>query len=185
MPHSIQDAMDLSRLGSCDYCEDLGSDHVPAIGTLAAELMIIGQSPGQHEVEAKEPFVGRCGEFVDLLIAELNMDRSDVYITNTLKCRPEGNRKGEPEEIKTCYTTWLKHEIRLLNPDVILFLGKDAWSVTPKGWEKKHGRMVKTKLQSFIFSYHPSFFLRKGDVRSWLKIAPMIQKELERRKGLH
>ncbi|RMF60710.1 MAG: uracil-DNA glycosylase [Bacteroidetes bacterium] len=172
------------KLSDCKICEQLGKDHVPPTGPMTAELMIIGQSPGRTEVKEGKPFVGPCGEYIDYLLDELLLDRSDVYITNTLKCHPPKNRPGKPEEIRNCKKTWLRHELRAIKPKVILLLGRDAYeAVMPRNLKTKypfsHGLVVRKKHQAIVVSYHPSYFLRQGNLLGFLEIAIPLSQLLE------
>lgn len=172
------DALSKKAVKKCHLCPDLGKNHCPSSGTVTAELMIVGASPGETEVKKGEPFVGDCGELVELLLAEIYLDRTDVYIANTLKCRPHGNRKGTKEEIATCWNTWLRHEVREVDPRVVLLLGKDAWSVGPA--KSPSCSLVETRgPKTIIYYYHPSFYLRRGDVHGFLKVAELVKNALE------
>lgn len=180
MTKTCSDALNYSKVRKCHECETLGKRHVPSFGTPAADLMIIGQSPGVTEVKKREPFCGESGDLIEGLLAELLLSKDEVYIANTIKCHPEGNRRGYLNEIKQCFTSWLKYEINEVNPKVLLLLGRDAWSITPKIWNPKHGRALRTKTTSFIYWYHPAYFLRRADIRGFLKVAELIKRELER-----
>ncbi len=173
-------ALSYDHVSKCVRCPNLGKDHCPSIGSEAADLMIIGASPGKDEVEAREPFVGPSGELVDGMLAEIPLGREDVYIANVLKCRPLQNRAGKPKEIKTCFSLWLKDEIKAVNPGVILLLGKDAWSITPAKWEPKHHKVIRIMGRVFVYCWHPSYFLRQANVGGFLKVAEVVKRELER-----
>src|SRR3974377_954393 len=80
---------------------------VPGEGPAAAEIMFIGEGPGFYENEQGRPFVGAAGKFLDELLGRAGLKRSDVFITNVVKCRPPGNRDPEPEEVQTCTSNYL------------------------------------------------------------------------------
>lgn len=173
-------ALDISCLSLCKKCVTLGEDHVPASGNPSAEIMFIGQSPGEQEVKKGKPFVGASGEVLDFFLDELGMTREEVYITNALKCHPPGNRPGHEEELDLCFSTWLKKEIKFLNPKVVVLLGKDAWqSVTGGRIPFEHGKFTKSKKRVFLTLYHPGYFLRRGDIETFIAVAKELKKEYE------
>src|SRR4051812_37920308 len=94
------------------------SNPVPGDGSPTAEIMFIGEAPGQKEDEQGIPFVGQAGKLLDELLASINLKRSDVYITNVVKFRPPENRDPTPEEKAACLP-FLKLEIALIKPKVI------------------------------------------------------------------
>ena len=174
------DALNYELVSSCALCPQLGKDHVPSCGTPVADLMIVGQSPGRKEVEERQPFVGPSGELLDGMLAEIPLGREDVYIANVLKCHPPGNRPGVPIEKATCFKQWLSKEIKEVEPKVLLMLGKDAWSLVPVQWKPKNGKVVRNKDKgiTFIFWYHPAYYLRRADVSGFLKVAELVKREL-------
>lgn len=156
-------ALSYKQVSKCFLCPTLGKDHVPASGNPNAKVMIIGQSPGAQEVERRQPFVGPCGDLLSYMLDEAELTIADVYITNTVKCRPPGNRAGSPVEITNCKKTWLLHEVRSVRPKVILLLGKDAFkAVGPRDKEFEHmSTFENAKLACvFLVAYHPGYFLR-------------------------
>src|SRR5512142_1478306 len=89
---------------------------VPGEGPADAEILFIGEGPGFYENEQGRPFVGPAGKFLDELLAVAGMKRSDVFITNVVKCRPPGNRDPEPEEVQTCTSNYLRRQIEAIDP---------------------------------------------------------------------
>ncbi len=173
--------MQYDELIKCALCPELGKDHVLSCGHIDCKLMLIGQSPGKNEVLQNQPFVGRCGEYVNALLARLGLNRSEVYIANALKCRPPNNRKGKPEEISNCFDAWLADELRQTNTPVVLLLGKDAWSIIPEAMMPfpYHGSFCRTARRAYVFSYHPSYFLRRQALDEFLEIGKIIQRITE------
>jgi len=173
-------ATDLFKLKTCKICPNLGVNHVGSSGPANASLMIIGQSPGAEEVKECKPFVGRCGKILNKLLETAKLQRDQVYITNVLKCRPPNNRLGAADEIRNCFVTWLQYEIEDINPQKILLLGKDAWQIfqfAPTEWQPPkiyHGLIHKTPRREYIFSYHPSYFLRRNKISEFLEIAKLL-----------
>ena len=95
------------------------------VGNPDADLMFVGEAPGFHEDKQGYPFVGQAGKLLDKLLAGIGLERSDVYIANTLKCRPPGNRDPNPDEKQAC-EPWLFRQIELIRPRVIATLGNHA-----------------------------------------------------------
>jgi DNA polymerase len=95
------------------------------VGDPNADLMFVGEAPGFHEDKQGYPFVGQAGKLLDKLLAGIGLERSDVYIVNTLKCRPPGNRDPNPDEKQAC-EPWLFQQIELIQPKVIATLGNHA-----------------------------------------------------------
>jgi uracil-DNA glycosylase family 4 len=112
------------------------------VGNPSADLMLVGEAPGFHEDKQGFPFVGQAGKLLDTLLAGIGLERSDVYIVNTLKCRPPGNRDPNPDEKQAC-EPWLFRQIELIQPKVIATLGNHATKqLTGKdvGITRVHGR---------------------------------------------
>src|SRR5207249_8702622 len=92
------------------------------VGSPDADLMFVGEAPGFHEDKQGFPFVGQAGKLLDKLLAGIGLERSDVYIVNTLKCRPPGNRDPNPDEKQAC-EPYLFRQVELIRPKVIATLG--------------------------------------------------------------
>jgi uracil-DNA glycosylase len=111
-------------------------------GNADADLMFVGEAPGAREDEQGLPFVGRAGQLLDELLGEIGLRRSDAFTTNTLKCRPPGNRDPLPEEIEVC-KPYLYRQIELIEPKVICTLGNFATKLltrTSRGIMSVRGR---------------------------------------------
>lgn len=176
--------LELSDVALCHACPTLGDDHVPSVGRANCKLMIVGQSPGAKEVEERQPFVGPCGEMLDYMLDEACLTRDDVYIANALKCRPPGNRPGLESELVTCFKTWLRYEIKVVEAPLVLLLGRDAaLTVLPGSSEFKHGLIYQGKTKKFLVSYHPAYFLRRGEEEAFVKVGETIRKILEGSHG--
>ena len=147
---------------------------VPGVGDSAARLMIIGEAPGAEEDRRGEPFVGRAGQLLDAMLAAMGLDRQqDVFITNVVKSRPPENRDPTAEEIAAC-RPWLDAQLALIQPGVILAVGKiAAQSLT--GSRQAMGRLrdqwhrlgdTGIPLRA---TYHPAYLLRRPDAkaRAW------------------
>jgi uracil-DNA glycosylase len=111
-------------------------------GNADADLMFIGEAPGANEDKLGLPFVGAAGKLLDKLLAEIGLDRSEVFIANTVKCRPPGNRDPHPHEIESCHR-FLRAQVELVAPRVICSLGNFATKLLrgdPTGITRLHGR---------------------------------------------
>jgi len=132
-----------------------------------ADLMIVGEGPGRDEDLQGRPFVGRSGQLLDrLLREELGLERSEVYIGNTVKCRPPGNRDPEPNEIEAC-RPWLEAQLELIKPKVLLTLGNFATKLllgTTEGIRRTRGRAYPNGPGGALLvpTYHPAAALRGG-----------------------
>ncbi len=132
-------------------------------GDKNAELMFIGEGPGATEDETGRPFVGRAGQLLTKMIENvLEISRESVYIANIVKCRPPNNRVPTEEEAQTCIP-YLKKQIELVNPRILVALGSTSYryltgDTTPIS--KIRGEIVKYQNRLLIPTYHPSFLLR-------------------------
>ena len=119
----LTDLYDLiARCPCSDLCKTRTMP-VPGEGPEDAEIMFIGEAPGFNEDRTGRPFVGAAGQFLNKLLAFAGLQRSNVYITNVVKCRPPNNRDPLPEEIAAC-RPYLDGQIELINPKVIVTLGR-------------------------------------------------------------
>jgi len=157
---------------TCTQCElHRGRTHtVFGVGSHDADLLIIGEAPGAEEDRRGEPFVGRAGQLLNAMLGAIQLAREEVYIANILKCRPPNNRDPRPEEAATC-TPFLERQIELLQPRVILALGRIAaqWllqSDSPIG--RLRGREFSYGEQGtpLVVSYHPAYLLRSPLAKS-------------------
>lgn len=133
------------------------------VGDENADWLFVGEGPGADEDERGEPFVGQAGKLLDNMLASIKLKRGDnVYIANIVKCRPPNNRAPEPDEITTCLP-YLKQQIALIKPKLIIALGKTA-ATSLLGKEATLGSMRGT-LHDFegtplLVTYHPAYLLR-------------------------
>ena len=95
--------------------------------------MFIGEGPGAREDELGRPFVGASGKFLDQLLEQAGVTRADVWITNVVKCRPPGNRDPLPDEIHTCTGNYLQRQIEIVDPSIIVTLGRHSMGLFFKG----------------------------------------------------
>jgi DNA polymerase len=158
----------LARARQCTRC-DLSLSRiqvVPGEGNPDADLMFVGEAPGAEEDIRGVPFIGRSGRLLDRELQDAGINREDVFITSTLKCRPPLNRDPRAPEIEAC-RPWLAEQIRLIEPRVVVTLGNFATrllSGSTIGITRVHGRpQVKTLGSRTVFLvpvFHPAAALR-------------------------
>ncbi len=139
---------------------------VPGDGPANAEIMFIGEGPGFHENEQGHPFVGASGKFLDQLLAQAGVTRSDVFIANVVKCRPPGNRDPLPEELAAC-DIYLEAQVEAINPSIIVTLGR--FSMSKFFLDAKisvvHGQMKKIGERFVIPMFHPAAALHQPPLK--------------------
>lgn len=162
-----EDLQDLKQM--CLYCDKCSlsqtrTNIVFSGGIPNHKMMLIGEAPGYYEDQKGEPFVGKAGQLLDKIFASVGLSRQkDVYICNTLKCRPPNNRDPLPEEKEACYP-YLEAQIEILKPKIILICGKVALSTmlnTGTGITKVRGNWFDGPFGSKMMPiFHPSYLLR-------------------------
>lgn len=151
---------------SCMSCR-LWADRTQTVfgdGDGEADLMIVGEAPGQAEDEQGIPFVGRSGQLLNKWISLLSLERSDVYITNIIKCRPPGNRDPLEDEVESC-RNFLNMQIQLVKPKAIMVVGNVALKTLtkdPEGITKRRGQWIDYEGIPLMPTYHPAYLLRNG-----------------------
>jgi uracil-DNA glycosylase len=177
-------AAEVSVCTKCDLCKGR-TKAVPGEGNPHAQVMFIGEGPGFHEDKQGRPFVGPAGQFLEELLASINLKRADVFITNVVKCRPPGNRDPLPAEIDAC-NGYLDRQIAAINPQVIVTLGRISMAKFFGGEKIStiHGRARKIDGRICIAMYHPAAGLHqqslKESIRSDFKKIPLVIAEAER-----
>jgi DNA polymerase len=159
------DAID-TAIEACTACElaQNCTRKVPGIGNREADLLIVGEGPGQDEDLCGEPFVGRSGQLLDRMLAAIGFSREQVYITNIVKCRPPSNRDPRPDEALQC-RAYLDAQIKLLAPKVILSAGRVS-AHNLLGSKLPVGKLIKQMHQlpgtdiPLKVTYHPAYLLR-------------------------
>jgi uracil-DNA glycosylase len=156
-----------SDLGDCTRCKlSRGRHHlVFGVGNPAAELVFVGEGPGEDEDLQGEPFVGRAGQLLTRMIEAMGFARADVYIANVVKCRPPGNRNPEPDEIAAC-EPFLRAQLAAIAPRVIVALGKFAAQTLlrdPTPISRLRGRWFTYQGVRLLPTFHPAYLLRSPD----------------------
>jgi uracil-DNA glycosylase len=131
-------------------------------GNANADLMFVGEAPGANEDRLGLPFVGQAGKLLDKLLGEIGLQREDVFIANTLKCRPPGNRDPHPNEIESC-SSYLRSQVELIEPKVICTLGNFATKLLrgdTTGISRLHGQeevlVIGVRAVRLYPLYHPA-----------------------------
>ena len=132
------------------------------VGREDAEVLFVGEGPGEQEDKQGEPFVGPAGQLLDDMLAMIGLDRSRVYIANVVKCRPPHNRDPQPDEQAAC-RGWLDRQIELIRPRLIVCLGRiAAMALIDPGFRitREHGQWFERDGRRIMATYHPSALLR-------------------------
>jgi DNA polymerase len=167
---------------TCTLCRLAGGrkNVVFGMGNPAADLMFVGEGPGEQEDLQGLPFVGRSGQLLDrLVLEEMGLTRQDFYIANTVKCRPPGNRDPLPDEIEACWP-YLEKQLELINPRVVVTLGNFATKsllATAEGISRLRGRVYPYRGAQLVPTFHPSAALRGGG-----QVVAQIRADLVRAK---
>ena len=169
------------RLLACEKCSHLvaSRSHVVfGVGNPEAELMFVGEAPGADEDLQGEPFVGKAGQLLTKIIQAMGFERSDVYIANVLKCRPDmpagesGNRKPRPEEMAICLP-YLIEQIEIIQPKCLVALGATAMEGLlgqPAVMRDVRGRWHSFKGIPLMATYHPAYLLRNQSLSEKRKV---------------
>jgi DNA polymerase len=169
------------RVSGCTRCAELASTRtqtVFGVGPLDVQLCFVGEAPGADEDRQGEPFVGQAGQLLNRIIAACGFRRDEVYIMNTIKCRPPGNRQPLPSETGNC-REYFDRQLELVRPRFLCALGATAAQTildtrTPIG--RLRGRFHEYKGIPLICTFHPAFLLpgrspeKKKDVWEDMKL---------------
>jgi uracil-DNA glycosylase len=187
-PDSAAAGLDVSAMGwselrgavaacrACGLCETR-TQTVFGVGHPRAHWMIVGEAPGENEDRQGEPFVGAAGQLLDAMLAALGLTRHEappqrqVFIANTLKCRPPHNRNPELEELRRC-EPFLVRQIELVQPRLILAMGRFAVQALLRSDEpvgRLRGRVHRYQGVPLVVTYHPAYLLRNpaDKARAW------------------
>jgi uracil-DNA glycosylase len=157
-----------NQISNCQDCE-LAKHRtrvVPGEGPENADILFIGEAPGWHEDQQGRPFVGPAGQFLNQLLASINLKREQVYIANVIKCRPPSNRDPLPGEIDAC-KKWLDLQIELIKPRIIITLGRYSMAryFPNESIGKIHGKAKIIDNITYFAMYHPAAALHQGNLR--------------------
>jgi DNA polymerase len=177
----------VAQCRACGLCSGR-KNTVFGVGDRAARWMVIGEAPGENEDLQGEPFVGQAGKLLDNMLTAIGLSRQTegraegvggVYIANTLKCRPPGNRNPEPIELQTC-APYLVRQVALVQPQIILAMGRFAvqsllQTTEPIG--KLRGRVHHYQGVPVVVTYHPAYLLRNppDKAKAWADLCLALQ----------
>ncbi|HVO43453.1 MAG TPA: uracil-DNA glycosylase [Aggregatilineales bacterium] len=178
------------EVNACKKCPLYsGRTHgVPGAGPVDAEILFIGEGPGFHEDKQGLPFVGPSGRLLEELLATIHLTRDDVFISNVVKCRPPENRDPLPREIEICTTTYLFRQIDLINPKLIVTLGRYSMGLffPDAKITQIHGQPKWENGRAYLPMFHPAAVLRnlaglKPQAEADFKKIPGLVEEAKRR----
>lgn len=172
-------------LGDCQRCKLCTTRNkiVFGVGSEQAPVMFVGEGPGADEDRLGDPFVGKAGELLDKMIEAMGWTRASVYIANTVKCRPPGNRNPEPDELAAC-TPFLHAQIASIAPRILVALGRPA-ACTLLGRDvpisSVRGQWHEYRGVRLMPTFHPAYLLREPAKKreAWSDLK-MVMAELER-----
>lgn len=169
------------KILSCTRCPNLVASRtqvVYGVGNPFAELLFVGEAPGEEEDLRGEPFIGKAGQLLTKIIGAMEYTREDIFIANILKCRPDmpkgvsGNRKPKPAEMATCLP-WLTQQIELIKPKVIVALGLTAVEGLlgePRTMRDVRGQWLDYNCVPLMPTYHPAYLLRNQTLAEKRKV---------------
>lgn len=176
------------KCAACQKCP-LGATRTKSVfgvGNPEADLMFVGEAPGEQEDLSGVPFVGRAGQLLDRYLYAVDIDRGDVYIANILKCRPPKNRDPLPEEEDACIG-YLREQVRLIRPKIIVCLGRiSAMRIIKPDFKisQEHGQWFEKGGILMTAVFHPAALLRdprkKEDMMEDVK---RIRQKLDKLRG--
>ena len=157
------------EIAACTRCglAETRTRVVPGQGCATARIMFVGEAPGADEDRQGLAFVGRAGQLLTRMIAAMGLSREQVFIANVLKCRPPGNRDPAPQEVACCLP-FLKRQIQLIAPDVLVALGGHAMKnllATEASVSRMRGRLHDYDGTPLAVTYHPAYLLRSPDMK--------------------
>lgn len=159
----------IKEVRNCTKCKlhENRSNAVFGDGSFNADLMIVGEAPGEKEDELGLPFVGAAGKELDIILELAEINRKEIFITNVVKCRPPGNRNPKNDEITAC-NGYLREQIKIIDPRAIILLGNVAlYLVTGVigGITKNRGKKMEYFSRTVIPSFHPAYVVRNPKSR--------------------
>jgi len=178
-----------ARMGECTLCKLHKGRHtiVFGVGNPEARLMFVGEAPGEDEDLKGEPFVGKAGQLLTKMIEAMGLRREDVYICNTVKCRPPNNRNPEPDELAAC-EPFLKGQLASVKPEVIVTLGKFAAQALLREQmpiTRLRGQWREYEGIPVMPTFHPAYLLRSPQEKTkvWEDLQSVMKKlSLERKR---
>jgi len=189
MPTKTRRSLRLEQLAdeirTCVKCplHESRTHAVPGDGKPTAQVMIIGEAPGRDEDRSGHPFVGAAGRFLNSVLEGTGLDRADLFITNTVKCRPPNNRTPRRDEVETCTSNYLFQQIELVNPRLIMLLGAVAAKkvLGVKSISEARGRVIEHDGRRYVVGYHPAVRFYREDLAAKVhEDFALLKREMEK-----
>jgi DNA polymerase len=174
----------ISSINNCELKKN-ATNIVFADGNPKSKIMIIGEAPGSNEDQEGLPFVGRAGTLLDKMLASINLDRKNVYISNIINYRPQDNRKPTDEEINR-YLPFIKKHIEIIAPKILILLGSTAMNAligSDAVISKVRGQWIEREFgkckTSVIVTFHPAFLMRQPTQKklAWVDLKKIREKK--------
>jgi DNA polymerase len=185
----------IEEISICKKCSlwKTRKNPVPGEGDVNALIVFIGEAPGRLEDMEGKPFVGSAGELLNRILRKIGLSRSDIYITNLVKCRPPGNRDPHMNEIESC-SPYLDQQLKIIKPKIILTLGRHSTSymfskvgLTFRSISEVQGKIYEAKMGDsniyLIASYHPAAALYNMQLEGEIKKSIKLAKDLMNKVG--
>lgn len=162
-----------SQIADCKLCKlyKTRANAVPGEGNCHAKIIFVGEAPGRKEDELGKPFVGMAGKILDQVLDKAGIDRSKIFITNVVKCRPPGNRIPDEEETTVCITNHLQRQISVIRPRIICVMGRTALAslLGMKSILANRGKTVFRNDIKYFLTIHPAATIYNVKLRSYLE----------------
>ena len=174
----------ISSIKNCEL-KNNSTNNVFSDGNPKSKIMLIGEGPGSNEDQEGLPFVGQAGALLDKMLASIQLDRKNVYITNVVNYRPPENRSPTDEEIRR-YVPYLKKHIEIIQPKIIVLLGSTAMNALMESDEvisKVRGKWIDKQIgkckTSIIVTFHPAFLMRQSTQKklAWIDLKMIRDKK--------
>jgi uracil-DNA glycosylase len=161
-----------SEIIGCPLCKLSRSrkNAVPGEGQVSAKIIFVGEAPGKNEDEQGKPFVGPAGRILNNAMEKAGIKRSEVFVTNVVKCRPPDNRVPEADELSSC-RPYLERQISCISPKIICILGGTAYSsiLGGKSITADRGKIIKRDGQKYFLTVHPAAAIYNKNLRETLE----------------
>ena len=175
--------VEIEKIEDCEL-KNSAKNLVFSDGNSSSKIMIVGEGPGQKEDELGKPFVGDAGILLNKMLKAINLDRTNVYITNVVNYRPPNNRKPEISEINR-YSEYLRKHISIINPEILILMGSTAMEAlfgNKIKISKERGKwkevIINNKTYLTMITFHPAYLLRQAEQKkySWADLKEIRKK---------
>lgn len=171
------------EIGQCRACPlaESKTHYVPGEGAPKPDVMFIGEGPGETEDRFGRPFIGNAGQLLTKIIEKMGYQRSEVYISNVVKCRPPQNREPSPDEVAAC-KPFLLRQIEALDPKVIVCLGRVAFGHllgSDEGITRVRGKVFYFADRPVVPTFHPSYILHQKEKEAISKAKWQVWEDMQ------